>query len=59
MIEVRRPDQTHVASGVELAQDDREGDRVRSAGQRDDHPGVSVKKRVLAERTAGRVAATS
>ena len=58
MIEVRCPDQTHVASRVELAQDDREGDRVRPAGQRDDHPGISAKKQRAGERTAGRVAAT-
>ena len=48
MIEVRRPDQTQIAGGVELAQDDREGDRVRSAGQRDGHARVSAKQRVLA-----------
>ena len=48
MIEVRRPDQTQIAGRVELAQDDREGDRVRSAGQRHDHAGVSAKQRVLA-----------
>jgi hypothetical protein len=47
MIEVRRPDQTDVAGCIELAQDDRERDRVRSAGQGSRHPGVGLKERVL------------
>ena len=46
---MRRPDQTHLARRVELAQDDREGDRVRSAGQAATTTRVSaLKKRVLA-----------
>src|SRR5580692_8888065 len=33
MVEVRSPDQTDVAGGVELAQDRRERNRIRSAGK--------------------------
>src|SRR5438034_9210990 len=47
MVEMRGPDQTDVARGVELAQDPREGDRIRSAGEGHDSARPRAEGRVL------------
>ena len=48
MIEVRGPDQTDLVRGVELAQDQRESDRIRAPGKGHHHTGLSAKESVLA-----------
>jgi len=40
MVEMGSPDQMDIAGGVELAQDPREGHRIRPAGYRGDHTRV-------------------